>query len=71
MSCDEQGGERLLVVTTSLPSEQMPGAYDVRQTLLRPSKDELVVVKTNDHTTSEVQPPMANDLCGAPIQGSG
>ncbi|TMK29284.1 MAG: hypothetical protein E6G61_10135 [Actinobacteria bacterium] len=71
MSCDEQRGERLLVVTTSLPSEQMPGAYDVHQTLLRPSKDELVVVKTNDQTMSEVQPPMPNDLCGAPIQGTG
>jgi hypothetical protein len=71
VSCDEQEGRRLLVVTTSLPSEHMPGAYDVHQTLLRPSKDDLVVVRTNDQAMSEIQPPMPNELCGAPISGTG
>jgi hypothetical protein len=49
----------------------MPGAYDVHQTLLRPSKDDLVVVRTNDQAMSEIQPPMPNELCGAPISGTG
>jgi|GEM_PF-4080002 len=57
VSCDDQEGKRVLVVTTSLPSEQMPGAYDVHQTVLRPRHDELIVVRTNDQMISEIQPP--------------
>lgn len=47
-------------MTSSLPSEQMPGAYDVHQTVLRPSQDELIVVRRNYQVMSETQPPMPN-----------
>jgi hypothetical protein len=68
LSCDTQAGKRVLVVTTSLPSDGMRGAHDVHQTVLRLEGNMFAVVDTNDQMNSEVEPRMPSDLCGAAIK---